>query len=275
MSVPIRRPVVLASLLVVAASCAQDGPPIATRASSLAPDEHEVVAELAEEMTTEEVVAGVDAGDVEMLATPTSDPDGDGGDDDVPLIQGLGASSIPMPMPDTVAVIGDSIARSADPYLRAALEALGFEVVAYDAVESRRMVNGAGAVPSGKSAIDEVLDRGEEPDLWIIALGTNDVGAATGTDAWAAAIDDLMDAIPNDADVMWVDTWLRPLDPAAVEFNATLRQELRRHRNTLAIDWHDRAATDGLITDDGVHLSESGRIEYARMIADAIRATYD
>lgn len=275
MSVPIRRPVVLASLLVIVASCAQDGPPIATRASSLAPDEHEVVAELAEEMTTEEVVAGVDAGDVEMLATPTSDPDGDGGDDDVPLIQGLGASSIPMPMPDTVAVIGDSIARSADPYLRAALEALGFEVVAYDAVESRRMVNGAGAVPSGKSAIDEVLDRGEEPDLWIIALGTNDVGAATGTDAWAAAIDDLMEAIPNDADVMWVDTWLRPLDPAAVEFNATLRQELRRHRNTLAIDWHDRAATDGLITDDGVHLSESGRIEYARMIADAIRATYD
>ena len=275
-SVPIRRPVALASLLVVAVSCAHDGPPIATRASSLAPDDHEAVVELAEEMTTEEVVADFDDGDVETLATPTTDPGGDDDDgDDASLSQGLGASSIPMPMPDTVAVIGDSIARSADPYLRPALVALGLEVIGYDAVESRRMVNGGGAVPSGKSAIGDVLASGEEPDLWIIALGTNDVGAATGTDAWASAIDEVMDEIPNDADVMWVDTWLRRLDPEAVQFNATLREELRRHRNTLALDWHDRAATDGLVIEDGVHLSDSGRIEYARMIADAIRATYD
>jgi lysophospholipase L1-like esterase len=296
MSVPVRLLLALASFGVLTTGCGQDGPPVATGANSLEPGESEEVVELAAAMAST-VSAGVDDGVVDTMATPSSHPRDDAtideaGEDDesgvgsegsdqtanddvVRFGEGLGASDVPRPMPETVAVIGDSIAKSAEPYVRPALEALGLDVVAYDAVVSRRMINGGGSVPSGRSAIDDVLETGQEPDLWIVALGTNDVAGRSGAEAWAEGIDDVLDEIPNDADVMWVDTWLQRLDADAVEFNAALRDELRRHGNTVALDWHSRAAVDGNIIDDGVHLSESGRIEYARMLGDAISDAYD
>jgi lysophospholipase L1-like esterase len=277
-SVPLRRSLLLfASLTPAVAACAHDGPPIVSGAASLGATEQAEVAVLAEAVTVDEEL-GADDDALQTSATPTSDPtegaDGDlnGGDG---TGQGLGASDVPRPLPGTVAVVGDSIARSAEPFLRPAFDALDIEVVAYDAVESRRMVNGGGSLPSGQTAIRDIVASGEQPDLWVVALGTNDVGAATGREAWARAIDELMAEIPDGADVIWVDTWLQRLDPAAVEFNDTLRDELRRHDDTLVLDWHTRAATEGLIIEDGVHLSETGKIEFARLVAEALRTTYD
>jgi len=207
-------------------------------------------------------------GSVETAATPTTEPD------PLSVVDG-GVADAPPPMPATVAVIGDSIALSAEPYVTGALEGLGIEVVAYDAAENRRMVNGSGAVSSGRDAIRDVVAGGAEPELWLVALGTNDVGAFTGREAWQVAIDELMAEIPEGADVMWVDAWLSPLDEQAVEFNDALRDELRWRDDVWVLDWHARAGNEGLIVADGVHLTENGRIEYARLIGDGLRFVYD
>lgn len=264
-----------------AAGCGHDGPPIAvaTVASSIpAGVEQEILASSAAQ-----VVAPADDDTVELtvddlppatsVPPATTEPHGaivfEGGVDDG------GVAAGPPPMPSSVAVIGDSIALSAEPWVTGALEGLGVDVVAYDAVENRRMVNGSSAVSSGRNAIRDIAAWGADPDLWLVALGTNDVGALTGREAWQVAIDELLAEIPDDADVVWIDTWVRPLDEQAVDFNDALRDELRERDDVWVLDWHRRAGDEGLIVADGVHLTESGRIEYARLVGDGLRFIYD
>ncbi len=186
------------------------------------------------------------------------------------------ATTVPGPpmMPESVAVIGDSIALSAQELVTASLESLDIEVVAYDAVESRRMVSGSSALPSGASAIEDVLDTGADPDLWIVALGTNDVGAFSRADATVADIATILELLPDDAHVVWVDTWVRDLDEQAATMNALLRMSLESRPNTAVIDWHARGAVEGVIIEDGVHLTQTGKVEFARAIGDTLRSTY-
>jgi lysophospholipase L1-like esterase len=267
------------ALVSVAAGCGYDDPPIAvaTGASSIP---HMVRHEIRETSAVE----ATDGGDVELTAdvgtsvptsAPTTVPHGslvfEGGVDDGGIAAG------PPPMPATVAVIGDSIALSAEPYVTGALEGLGVDVIAYEAVENRRMVNGSGAVSSGRNAIHDIVAWGADPELWLVALGTNDVGARTGREAWRTAIDELMAEIPADADVVWIDTWVRPLDEHAVDFNDALRDELRTRDDVWVLDWHGRAADEDLelVLADGVHLTETGKIEFARLVGDGLRVIYD
>lgn len=260
------------------AGCGHDGPPfaVATVASSIAETMQEEIRETSaaeEEADDGQVEPTVDVGTPEPSTVPTTEPRGsivfEGGVDDGGIAAG------PPPMPATVVVIGDSIALSAEPYVTGALEGLGIDVIAYEAVESRRMVNGSSAVPSGRNAIRDVVALGAEPDLWLVALGTNDVGAFTGREAWQIAVDELMAEIPDDADVVWIDTWVRPLDEHAVDFNDALRDELRVRDDVWVLDWYGRAVDDELIVADGVHLTEAGRIEFARLVGDGLRLIYD
>lgn len=279
-----RTLLVVATVVAATAACGADGPPmaVATRASSIADTvERDIHVQVAEEAAAAEGAAAAIDGSVEG-----------GGSDDRGQIDGVdpvpatsspvevsgsvsGGVADPAIMPASAAVIGDSIALSAEPYVTSALESLGIDVVAYDAVENRRMVNGSNGVSSGRQAIRDAVDDGAEPDVWVVALGTNDVGALTGRERWQEAVDEVLAEIPDGADVVWVDTSVRPLAEHAAEFNDMLRDELRRRDDVWVLDWHGRTADEGLVVDDGVHLSASGRIEYARMIADGLRTIYD
>lgn len=256
----------LLGVVAVSSACAPNGAPLRVEAADSAAVTPEVSDELA-------VVSE------QFEATLGTSPHG-GASASAPGVTTPPTSAVattvpgPLPMPDSVAVIGDSIALSAQEIVTASLESLDIDVVAYDAVESRRMVSGSSALPSGASAIEDVLDRGTTPDLWIVALGTNDVGAFNRTEATVADIATIVDLLPEDAHVLWVDTWVRDLDDQAVTMNALLRMSLMERPNTVVVDWHARGAVDGLIIDDGVHLSNTGKVEFARSIADTLRATY-
>jgi lysophospholipase L1-like esterase len=181
----------------------------------------------------------------------------------------------PPVLPASVNIIGDSIALSAQPILTATLESLDVEILAYDAVESRRMVSGSSTLPSGASAIEDVLTDGAIPELWIVALGTNDVGAMANADAVRADIERVLDLVPDNAHLIWVDTWVRDYDDLAVSFNAVVRDVLADRPYATVLDWYGNAAgNDALIISDGVHLSEVGKVEYARMIGDGLRALF-
>lgn len=178
-------------------------------------------------------------------------------------------------LPASVAVVGDSIARSATDLITSSISLHGIEMLAYDALESRRMAEWGGAdLPSGVSAIDDIVAFGAEPELWIVALGTNDVGAGTSQEAIQADIDEVLAEIPDDAAVFWVDTWVRDLDDRANMFNLLVRATLAERPNSWVLDWHTLAETEGLISDDGVHLTARGQLEYARMIGRALRDTF-
>jgi len=278
----------LAVVVVCVGACGNDGPqqPTATRSSTI---EAAVQSRLA---SADRAGAGGETAPASTPPAPDADtepaPDArDGGAAGPGVVGGVGEleqatamTTLPPaerpPLPATAAVIGDSIARSAHDLVSSSISLSGIELVGYDARDSRRMATWGGSdLPSGVAAIGDILGRGNEPDLWIVALGTNDVGAGTDQQTIEDDIDEVLDLIPDDAAVLWIDTWVRDLDDRAGMVNLLLRARLADRPDAWVLNWHDLAATEGLIADDGVHLTERGQLEYARMVGRALRDLFD
>jgi predicted small lipoprotein YifL len=280
------RLVAAALLTVSLAGCGRDGPPspVASASASIDPAVQTKLAETRAEMfgsappsTAPSDGSGDRLGDSDDPEASSDEPS-----DTTPTTIGEPPTTTTLPlrerpsMPETAAVIGDSIAKSAQDIVSDSIELQGIEILEYDAMESRRMATWGGAdLPSGVAAIDDVIDAGDEPELWIVALGTNDVGAGTDPQTVRDDIDEILELIPDDAHLIWVDAWVRELDQRARAFNLLLRSGLADRPNTLVLDWHELAETEGLVQDDGVHLTERGRLEYARMIGRALRDHFD
>lgn len=173
-------------------------------------------------------------------------------------------------LPHTVAIVGDSLTVAATDEITDALSRVGVRSVIVEARESRRMATDGRDLPSGVAAIDAILDE-HRPDLWVVALGTNDVGSEVASDRFVADLRATIGSVPATAPVVWVDVWIRDRLDDVVEANSILRSELdRRAAPTLVVDWFSAGGLDGLISGDGVHLTPAGEDRFATMIADAV-----
>jgi lysophospholipase L1-like esterase len=172
---------------------------------------------------------------------------------------------------DVVGVVGDSLTVSAEDEVDDEFATLGIDVVV-NAREGRRMTAGATGRTSGLDAIESVA-ASATPDLWVIALGTNDVGAQSGVDRFRADVRATIAALPRDVPLVWVDLWIRDLADEVVVANSVLRTELaRRTGPTAIVDWHQHGGDDGLFTGDGVHLTEAGQSAFADAITSQVVA---
>jgi lysophospholipase L1-like esterase len=232
--------------------------------------------------------AGVDAVDAVGMARDTTVPheEGsgddavaadvaapDGGGDDVAGGTGDGHAepAAPAEPPAVVAVVGDSLTLSASDEIEAALRSVGVETVVVDARENRRMTRGG--VQPGVDAIDDLVADGLEPDAWVVALGTNDVGAMSGGTEYRSAIVEVLDTIPRGAPVVWVDVWIRNLAEQAAAANELLRGVARYRPWLTAVDWSSHGDDDGIVVGDGVHLTEAGQLVFASVVVDGVLAT--
>ena len=178
------------------------------------------------------------------------------------------------PRPSTVAVVGDSLTVSAADEIEASLAAIGLDVLVIDAKESRRTTRSSTNLTSGSDAVESILadaSAGEEPGLWVIALGTNDVASVGSLDGFRPEMRELLALIPDDAPVIWVDLWIRDRVEPIVEANRMIRAELRdRDGGSAVVDWFAHGDDDGVITGDGIHLTDVGRQVFAESIADTV-----
>jgi lysophospholipase L1-like esterase len=170
--------------------------------------------------------------------------------------------------PRTVAVVGDSLTAAAAEPIQLALDLIGMDVVAFDAVESRRMVGGDR--PPGIDAIDEILEAADAPDLWVVALGTNDVGAQVGQDRARDDIGTILRRIPAGSQVVWIDVFIRDRAQGSVEFNALLRQMIPATDGSTVVDWYSNGRDEGVISADGIHLTELGEARFAAEIVAGV-----
>ena len=178
------------------------------------------------------------------------------------------------PRPLTVAVVGDSLTLSAQDEITAALDQAGLRVIVVDGVESRRMTRGSTDVPPGSESVEQILERAD-PDVWVLALGTNDVGGQSGDDAFRAEMGDLLDLLPPDAPVIWVDLWIRDRDADIVVANRSIRAVLGGRQGVAAVvDWYTEAAAPGMIVSDGVHLTDQGQLRFADAMVHAIETAF-
>jgi lysophospholipase L1-like esterase len=171
---------------------------------------------------------------------------------------------------DLVAVVGDSLTLSAADLIEADLLRIGVDRVVIDARESRRMVVGSSGIPAGRSAIDAILDDAD-PDLWVVALGTNDISAGAGSDEFRSDVDAILGSLPDDVPVVWVDLWIRDRRADVVEANLALRDVLGgRMAPAVTAEWYSAAAAPGNVIGDGVHLTDAGRERFASEISSAV-----
>jgi lysophospholipase L1-like esterase len=170
---------------------------------------------------------------------------------------------------ENVAMIGDSITVGSMAELQEAFASIGLSDVEINAESGRRMLLDGG-ISSGVEEVAAVLADGEAPDLWVISLGTNDV-ANYDVEDYAAAIEELLAAIPADAPVVWVDCYLDDYQDRSQAFDDTLRQVLAGRGNATVVDWRSVAAEDGVLS-DGVHPSGFGRAEFARRVTAAVQS---
>ena len=177
-------------------------------------------------------------------------------------------ASVPAVHVETVAMVGDSITVGSQQALEASLAELGLDDVEIDAVSGRRMLVD-GSIDSGLDAVTEIADS-DPPDLWVIALGTNDVGNYP-PEEYGAAIIELLSAVPAEAPLIWVDTYLDDLPEESAVFNEVLRMALAGRGRATVVDWSSIAPEDGVLN-DGVHPSGFGIQAFSDRVVAAVDA---
>jgi lysophospholipase L1-like esterase len=172
-----------------------------------------------------------------------------------------------------VVVVGDSITAENVEQIDAVLRAGGVTSVSYAALGARRIAETydyRGPRPSGLEAIEECLEDGPTPEIWLIELGTNDIGAvARASEPQAAAgalIDSVLDEVGSAAVISWVTVIDRGRLAGSQAFNDALRARAATSPTFGIVDWYGAAVDRPDWFRDDVHPNAAG--------ADALAELY-
>jgi lysophospholipase L1-like esterase len=177
-----------------------------------------------------------------------------------------------------MAMVGDSITEGSTDEIRYTLAAEGFVDMDIDGLTSRRIEegDGSGSPLSGIRTLEGMLaDEQIDPDVWVVALGTNDIGQYDDPDDYRRLIRTVLEMIPDDIPLVWVDGFRADKPEASAEFDEILVEEVSTRRDSVVASWHDQASRDAeteVLQDDGVHPNQHGRVVFAALVAEAIAA---
>ena len=108
-----------------------------------------------------------------------------------------------------------------------------------------------------------------DPDVVVVALGTNDIGKYGSIEEYAAEIDELVDQLPDDLPLVWINTYLSRTPDDSAAFNAALIETLSERGNATIGRWSSIAQQGGMLR-DGVHPSEDGEQRFADLVLGQI-----
>ena len=183
-----------------------------------------------------------------------------------------------LPAPDVprtkFAMVGDSITKASATTLTDVLSAKGFTEIDIEAEVSRRIAvgDGKGAPLSGVKTLFTMISKGVSPDVWAIAMGTNDVGKYKTTDEYATLIDQMMSMPDADVPMVWVDVY-NPNQLAGTRmFNIVLRERAAARGNTTVLSWFDLASdpSEKILRTDHIHPNEKGTLVFADLVSTAL-----
>jgi len=176
-----------------------------------------------------------------------------------------------------VVMIGDSITKGATPNLDERYGLLGLDHL-IAAENGKRMAVSATDNPSGASIAEFLASDGDgdhTDEVWVVALGTNDVGQYSSPEDIAAAVNEIIDAVPDDAALVWVDVYFRDRAEDAAAVNAIIGDRVTRRGDSVIAPWTAFAQGDGVLTGDGVHPTTDGADVFAFVVTDTVRAFLD
>jgi hypothetical protein len=172
------------------------------------------------------------------------------------------------------AMVGDSITRAASKSLTSVLEEQGFTDIVIEAENSRRIAvgDGKGEPLSGVKTLFTMVSEGVEPDVWAIAMGTNDVGKYKEADEYAALIDQMLTIPAAGVPIVWIDVY-NPLQLAGTKmFNSVLRERAAARGNTTVQSWFNLASDpkEEILGTDHIHPNEQGAVVFADLVSAAL-----
>jgi lysophospholipase L1-like esterase len=165
-----------------------------------------------------------------------------------------------------VVIIGDSITVASAPRILEGAGEIDADVTVL--AEVGRRINVGGDPAAGSDVVAEALAAGD-PDVVVVALGTNDIGKFGSIEEYASEIDELVDELPDDLPLVWINTYLSRTPDDSAAFNAALIETLRERGNATIGRWSSIAQQGGMLR-DGVHPSEDGEQRFADLVVGEI-----
>ncbi len=176
----------------------------------------------------------------------------------------------------SVAVVGDSITEASASSLRHALADVGIADVVIDGETSRRIAIGSGRngqTLSGVRAVKKLIGKGTNPSVWVIALGTNDVGNFDTPQDCADLIIQITELLPPPVRLVWVNVY-RPSDlRQTTVFNQVLEAQLENRGDAVVADWYTIAADPSreVLRSDDLHPNDDGKVAFAELVVQALQ----
>ncbi len=141
---------------------------------------------------------------------------------------------------------------------------------AIDAQIGRRITVGEGGQPYPGTDIVEFIANSDPPDVWVIALGTNDIGQYPDAEEFGAQVQTLLDLLPDDAPLVWVDTWDGPASTRPASSTTPCA--------TWSVSATTRWSSTGSVTattrvsspSDQVHPTPDGTLVFGQVVADGV-----
>ena len=187
-----------------------------------------------------------------------------------------GVGALPAAVADRTkfAMVGDSITKASSQSLTAALEQQGFTDITIEAEVSRRIAvgDGKGEPLSGVKTLFTMISEGVEPDVWAVAMGTNDVGKYDDAPAYADLIDQMMSMPDAKVPIIWVDVY-NPNQLAGTKmFNLVLRDRAAARGNVTVVSWFDLASDpqEKILRSDHIHPNQKGTVVFADLVSTAL-----
>jgi lysophospholipase L1-like esterase len=176
---------------------------------------------------------------------------------------------------ESVVMVGDSITQGSKDAIVYTLAASSLTDVIIDGVPSRRIQVGDGTTENPEAGIDAIqrlLRAGVDPDVWVIALGTNDIAKYESVDDYALLITTVVALLPDDAPLVWVNAYRGDYPDESRQFDEVLADTLRDRDRTAVLDWAALASAPDqqVLRDDDVHPNPEGRAAFARLVASGI-----
>jgi lysophospholipase L1-like esterase len=171
-------------------------------------------------------------------------------------------------------MVGDSITKASSSSLKSVLDQQGFTDVRIEAEVSRRIVVGDGKSEplSGVKTLFTMMADGVKPDIWAIAMGTNDVGKYDNAAAYGALIDQMLSLPDAKVPIVWVDVY-NPNQLAGTKmFNLVLRERAKARGNTTVLSWFALASNpkQNILRTDHIHPNEKGALVFADLVSTAL-----
>lgn len=174
---------------------------------------------------------------------------------------------------DSIVMIGDSITVGATPALEEQFAQLGFTDVTIVAQQDKRIDETFGNNSSGTDIatfLANDLEGDPKEHLWIVALGTNDISQYDDVEDIVAVVETLLEPIPADAPVIWVDTYFEDRPDDTAEVNAAIEQVIAARGNATIGPWNAYAPADGVLRGDGVHPNSEGAVVFASVVTSTV-----